>query len=403
MESFVCVFCEKPFRVDPYQTFCSQCHEPLLYEDSQKEKKFHLEKKHPLEILSDFLPLARVNTDLSLGEGNTPLIRLKNVEKNHNFPLLFAKNETVNPTHSFKDRGTAVAVQKAISFGFKRIGTVSTGNMAASTAAYGARAGLKTFVLVKEDTPTEKLVSTGIYNPLLIKINGDYGELFRKSFSVGKQHDIYFMNSVDPFRIEGYKATGFEIFLQLNREVPDFVFVPVSSGGHLIGIMRAFQDLNQHGFIEKYPYFVGVQAEGCSPIAQAVAGGKSRVERIKKAETIAHAISNPDPPAGNLLLRMIKEMGGLILSVSDKKILEAQRLLAELEGIFVQPASATTLAGLLQFTKLEKFKSDHTIVMILTGSGLKAAKAVSPSSIRVLHSTLSELPHIIKSVSSQTS
>jgi threonine synthase len=398
MESFICAFCAQSYPVDPFQTFCPTCHEPLLYAEIRKKKEFHFKYEHSLEILSDFLPLLSINTDLSLGEGNTPLICLKNIEKKFKLPPLFAKNETVNPTHSFKDRGTVVAVQKAISLGFQRIGTVSTGNMAASTAAYGARASLKTFVLVKEDTTSEKLAAAGIYNPVLIKVRGDYGELFRTSFLIGKKNNIYFMNSVDPFRIEGYKATGFEIFLQHNRVIPDFIFVPVSSGGHLIGIMRAFQDLKQYGFTHQYPTFIGVQAEGCSPIASAFEKNRNKVERIRKAKTIAHAISNPDPPAGNLLLRMIREMGGVILSVSDEKILEAQRLFAELEGIFVQPASATTLAGLLAFKKQQKLKKDSAVVLILTGSGLKSSSMLTLSNIRIQSSSLSDLSKIIKSV-----
>jgi threonine synthase len=369
-----------------------------LVTDSREKRKFHFTNQHSLQIFSDFLPLSNIDTDLSLGEGNTPLIHLRNVEKKDKLPPLFAKNETVNPTHSFKDRGTAVAVQKALSFGFERIGTVSTGNMAASTAAYGAKAGLKTTILVKEETTNEKLIAAGIYNPVLIKVRGDYGELYRTSLLLGKENNIYFMNSVDPFRIEGYKATGFEIFLQLNQIIPDFIFVPVSSGGHLIGIMRAFQDLKQHGFTKKYPYFVGVQAEGCSPVASAYKRKKVNVQRIWKAKTIAQAISNPDPPAGNLLLRMIRDMGGAILSVPDEKILEAQRLLAELEGLFVQPASATTLAGLFAFKEQKHLKKDNTVVLILTGSGLKASSTLTLSKMSILHSSLSDLSKIIKSV-----
>ena len=138
MEVFVCVFCQKTYPVDPYRTFCPQCQEPLLCKEPKKDKNFHHEKKHPLEIMLDFLPLDHVNRNLSLWEGNTPLIRLKNMENAFKLPALFAKNETANPTLSFKDRGTALAMQKAISLGIKKIGTVSTGNMAVSTAAYGA-------------------------------------------------------------------------------------------------------------------------------------------------------------------------------------------------------------------------------------------------------------------------
>jgi threonine synthase len=400
MEAFVCLFCQKTFPVDPFHTFCPECREPLLYNWPQTEKKFRLSKDHPLDIVLDFLPLDHVNQDLSLGEGHTPLIRLKNVEKKFRLPSLFAKNETVNPTFSFKDRGTSVAIQKAVTFDIKKIGTVSTGNMAASTAAYGAKAGLPTLVLVKEDTPQEKLLSIGMHGANIVKVEGDYGELFRKSLRLGPQVRTYFMNSVDPFRIEGYKVTAFEIFLQLNHGSPDYIFVPVSAGGHLVGIIRAFQELKQQGFMQKYPCFIGIQAKGCAPIVRAFQSGRTKVDRITKADTIAHAISNPDPPAGNLLFRLIKETGGFLLSVSDEKILAAQRLLAELEGLYVQPASATTLGGLIEFARHNKLEPTSKSVLILTGSGLRTPKTTALSASPILQSTLGDLENIIPSIQS---
>jgi threonine synthase len=339
-----------------------------------------------------------VNPDLSLGERITPLIRLNNVEKKFQIPILFAKNETVNPTFSFKDRGSSVAIQKAVSLGISKIGTVSTGNMAASTAAYGAKAGLKTILLVKEDTPQEKIQSIGMHSPIMVKVKGDYGDLFRKSLDLGPKVRTYFMNSVDPFRIEGYKVTAFEIFLQLNHGSPDYIFVPVSAGGHLVGIIRAFQDLKRQGFIQRFPHFVGIQAEGCSPVARAFQSGQTKVQRIKKANTIAHAISNPDPPAGNLLLRLIKETGGSIFSIPDEKILLAQQTLAEQEGLYVQPASATTLGGCIEFAKRRKLEPSSRIVLVLTGSGLRAPKTKDISSRRILHSSLDDLESVVRSV-----
>lgn len=398
METFFCTRCGKVFPLDPYHTLCPACQEPLLYNPAKKAMKFRLKKDHPLEIMLDFLPLPSVNRDLSLDEGNTPLIRLKSIQKKFDLPPLFAKNETVNPTHSFKDRGTVVAIQKAAILGTNRIGTVSTGNMAASTAAYGARAGLETVVLVKEDTPEEKLISSAIHHPLLVRVEGDYGTLFRKSLSLAAEVGIYFANSVDPFRIEGYKVTGFEIFFQLDRHSPDILILPVSAGGHLVGLIRAYQDLKEQGYIRKYPNFVGVQAEGCSPVARSFTRGEMQVKRIEKAKTIAHAISNPDPPAGNLLLRLIRSVGGEILSVPDERILESQSLLAELEGLFVQPASATVLAGLLELAKRHgKLRSESKIVIILTGSGLRSTKSVLLSGISMTHSSLADLPQILKS------
>jgi threonine synthase len=398
MEAFACQFCQKFFPIDPFQTFCPDCHEPLLYKKSQMEKKFHLKKDHPLEAMLDFLPLDHVNRELSLEEGNTPLIRLMNIEQRLGLPSLFAKNETVNPTFSFKDRGTAVAVQKAAAFGIEKIGTVSTGNMAASTAAYGARAGLKTLVLVKEDTPREKLLSISVHNPVMVRVKGDYGKLFRKSLSLAAEMGVYFMNSVDPFRLEGYKVTGLEIYIQLAQQVPDYIFVPVSAGGHLVGIIRAFQELKRQGYIQKYPRFIGVQANGCSPIAQAFQSGSTEVKRVEKADTVALAISNPDPPAGNLLLRLIKETGGSLISIPDENILAAQRILAEQEGLYVQPASATTLGGLIAFAKKQKLERSSRAVLILTGSGLRAPRKTSPLSSRTPQSSLADLRILMKSI-----
>jgi threonine synthase len=398
MEYLECIFCQKKFPLDIFNPFCPQCREPLLCPAPQKKRAFSPEKSWPLERFLDFLPLLRVDPIFSLGEGNTPLIRLDRVIKEFNLSPVFVKNEAHNPTSSFKDRGTAVAVQKAVSLGMGRIGTVSTGNMASSTAAYGAKAGLETLVLLKEDTPDDKLLQIGIHKPKLIRVRGDYGELFYKSFSIGRRHNSYFMNSVDPFRIEGYKLTGFEIFLQLDRRIPRFLFVPVSAGGHLTGLIRAFLDLRREQFAPYVPTIVGVQAQGCSPLAQAFASGKAKVERIKKAETIAHAISNPDPPAGNIVLKLIRENKGMIITVSDEEILEAQRILAELEGIFCQPASATVLAGLLKLSKEMKMDKNDPVVLVITGSGLKALESLKSFKTDALDSSLSDLEGTIDSL-----
>jgi threonine synthase len=301
-----------------------------------------------------------------------------------------------NPTSSFKDRGTAVAVQKAVAMGFEKIGTVSTGNMAASTAAYGARAGLRTTILLKEETPLPGLLAAGIFGPRLIRVRGDYGRLFELSLEIGRDLGVWFMNSVDPVRIEGYKLTGFEIFRQLGDEIPDFIIVPVSSGGHFIGLVRAFEDLAGNGLSDRFPTFIGVQAEGCGPLASAFAGGRGYYERLDRAQTIAHGISNPAPPAGNIVLKMTRDHGGLIISASDEEILAAQRLLAEREGLFVQPESAVTLAGLLKLIRNGRIRRGDRTVLVLTGSGLKAAKALESQPIGVEETGLEDLAGTIR-------
>jgi threonine synthase len=284
-----------------------------------------------------------------------------------------------------------VAIQKAVDIGFKKVGTVSTGNMAASTAAYGARAGLETYVLLKEGTARPSVQAAGVFGPRLVTVRGDYGRLFYESLRIGRKMGVYFMNSIDPFRIEGYKVTGFEIYLQLGRRVPHTVFVPLSSGGHLLGLMRAFEDLRRAGFVSEYPTFVGVQAEGCAPLVRAFESGREKYERLTETRTIAHAISNPAPPAGNAVLKMIKEHNGLLVSVSDDEMLRAQRRLASSEGLFCQPESAVTLAGLTKLREMNRMAADGDTVLVLTGSGLKATQALDSLALNVENIGLEEL------------
>ena len=391
MSQLECLFCLKKYPLDLFNPFCPECGEPMLFFSSRRRRKFALDKNLALEKFLDFLPLSKIDPRLSLGEGNTTLVQLPRLMQKYRLPAVLAKNETMNPTGSFKDKGTSVAVQKACAAGIKRIGTVSTGNMAASTAAYGAKAGLKTFVFLKDDSTPEKRLSTGIHGAVLFQVRADYGKLFDKSYEIGKNNNIYFMNSIDPLRIEGYKMTGFEIFLQLGCRAPRYLFVPVSSGGHLIGLIRSFQDLKKEGFLRHLPIFVGVQARGCSPLARAYEQGKSRYQKLSRAETIAHAISNPSPPGGNLVLKLIKENRGLILAVTDREILQAQKDLANYEGIFCDPASATTWAGLIKLAKSRRFRPNDESVLVITGSGLKSMETLEEQDIAVHKVSLGRL------------
>jgi threonine synthase len=339
----------------------------------------------------DFLPLAKFDRTLSLGEGGTPLQPLTRLMAKFGLPPIYAKNEAMNPTGSFKDRGSIVAIHKAKAMGFKTVGTISTGNMAGSTAAYAAKAGLRSVIFVKEDTPKEKILAAGIFGALVVKVRGEYAALFRKSFEIGRSRGIYFMNSVDPYRIEGYKVTGFEIFDQLGGRAPDLVFVPVSAGGHLIGLIRAYQDLTTAGYLKKSPRFVGVQAKGCAPIARAFESGKDRIAPFPNPRTVAHAISNPSPPGGNFVLRLIAENGGAMESVSDDEILRAQRLLAEYEGIFCDPASATTLAAVFRMARRKAFSGRERIVLVITGSGLKTIEDLDIAELDVHEAGIDDL------------
>ena len=393
MEHLKCSLCGGIYPVDVFNTFCFECRSPLLFEYGQKKRELYPEKGNPLEVCIDFLPLEHVDPSLDIGLTRTPLLELRRIGESLNLPPVYAKLENMQPTGSFKDRGTSVAVQKAKSLGLTKIGTVSTGNMAASTAAFGAKAGLRTYILVKEDTGEEKILSTGIFGSTVFKTGGDYGELFKKSLEIGKRNGIFFMNSVDPFRIEGYKTLSFELFLQLDRSPPELIFVPVSAGGHLIGLIKAFEELLEQRYIKRIPTFIGVQAEGCSPIRTAYAQGMDRVNRIPEGDTIAHSISNPDPPGGNVVLKKLREHHGSMLQVSDEEILRAQRILAEKEGIFCLPASAAALAGARKYTSEHQLgpKSPEKIVLVLTGTGLKGLSQLDISTMKVMEIKVEDL------------
>ncbi len=393
MDKLECVLCGQTFDWNPGLRFCPDCREPLVVAPNAKagKRRIHEDRDYPLAKYQDFLPLEALEPRLNLGEGNTPLVPLNKLGAELGNRRAFAKNEAQNPTGSFKDRGTAVAVQKALALGFKRIGTVSTGNMAASTAAYGARAAMDTYVLLKEGTSSLSLRAAGIFGPTLVSVEGDYGRLFTRSLELGRDLGIYFMNSVDVFRLEGYKVTGFEIFTQLGHQAPRFLFVPLSSGGHLLGLMRAFEDLEREGLISRYPTFVGVQAAGCAPLVKAFESGREKYERLDAVMTIAHAISNPAPPAGNAVLKKIRDHGGVLIGVSDEEMLGAQRALAEAEGLFCQPESATTMAGWKKLAAKGAIAEDDISVLVLTGSGLKAPHVLESQPFSVHQFLLADL------------
>jgi len=346
-----CPICGRTYE-RPVQR-CS-CGEPVEFELFRGEPYIG---KSVWERFWDFWPVK--NLEFSLGEGDTPLLKSRLGDE---FGIkLYLKNETVNPTWSFKDRGTFLAMSYALKAGYKTVGTVSTGNMAASVAAYAARFGLKAKILVSESAGDEKLKAVSVYGGEVIRVLGDYGRLYFESLKLGEKLGVYFINSDNPFRIEGYKGIAFEIAEEMS---PDHVLIPTSSGGLFRGVAKGFLELYESGLIDYLPKLIAVQAEG-SPICRAFRGGKEKVER-SGVRTIAKAIANPYPPSGNAVLKLLRELDWGCVAVSDDEIRKAQERLAH-EGFFVQPASATGIAALKKLNLPEGAK----VVSILTGSGLR--------------------------------
>lgn len=392
----ICTKCKKTFPIDQIYPRCDICNEPLELEKVRTGKihKGNILNQTILERYAAFFPFTRIDKAISLHEGFTPLVESPGLSSELGIKNILFKNESQNPTWSFKDRGTISGIQHAIGLGYKRIGTVSTGNMAVSVAAYGAKTGLKTLILVSTSLPPEKLNPIAIYDPILLRVSGDYAKLYFDSLEIGKQNDLYFINSDVPFRVEGYKTIAFEICEQMNFEAPDCVVVPTSSGGNIRGILKGFEEFKLCGLIDKVPKMVCAQASGCSPIYNAYISNAEVISRVENPHTIAHAIENPYPPSGNEVLRRIRENGGTVVAVTDEEILVAQEQLAKI-GIFAQPASAVPLASVKKLKKQNFIGENDAVVSIVTGSGLKDTTVLEKHNLRILDCESEDLSKLI--------
>jgi threonine synthase len=348
------------------------------------------------ERYAPFYPYLNPNPRLSLGEGQTSLLPSAYLKDKIGIKDLLFKNETQNPTWTFKDRGTACSIQNASALRYKRFGTLSSGNMGASVAAYGGRSGMETFIMLKDNVVREKIDALTVYGASAFKVYGDYAQLYKRLLEIGTDYNIYFSLSDDPLRVEGYKTLAFEIFEQMQGQLPDYLAVPLGSGGLCRGILKGFEELRTANFTSAIPKFIGVQARGNSPIVDAFEKGCERVEHFKNSLTLDHVLENPYPPSGNQVLRKLKTNDGMLLKVGNQEILNAMLLLSQ-EGIFAQPASATSLAGLIQAKKKELIRSDSCAVVVVTGSGLKYPPVLKEFDFSMVSVELDELPQVLES------
>ena len=311
---------------------------------------------------------------LASGTGGTPLYRLAALD-DYAGCTLRVKHEGVNPTGSFKDRGTAVAVSHVAATGGDWIGTVSHGNMALSTAAYAASAGLECAVFVPAHTPASRLETIGQHGPHVFAVDGDYGRLYEETLALADETGVRFVNSDTPLRVAGQKTVAYEIVEALPTDPPDAIALPVSSGGHASGVWKALRELRAVGLLDSLPRIYLVQAAACDPIAAAYREDRAEVTPVTPGETIAVSIANPDPPSGTRALAAVRETGGAVCSVDDDAISEAGERLATDAGLSVEPSSATALAGVRELARRGEIAPDDSVVLVLTGSGYKYQEA----------------------------
>lgn len=312
----------------------------------------------------DFLPIEGCTPIVSLNEGNTPLISADNLARIIGFKgKLFLKYEGLNPTGSFKDRGMTVAISKALEAGKKAVICASTGNTSASAAAYAAKAGLKAFVLLpKGAVALGKLSQAVMYGAKVIAVQGNFDDALYIVRKIGELLPVEIVNSVNPYRIEGQKTGAFEICDALGTS-PDYHFIPVGNAGNITAYWKGYKEYYRAGKVKNLPKMIGWQAEGSAPIVKGYP--------IKNPQTIATAIRIGNPYSWQQALQATQESGGLIDAVSDDEILYAYKMIASTEGVFCEPASAASVAGLIKMVREGHFKGGELVVCTLTGNGLK--------------------------------
>ena len=319
----------------------------------------------------DFLPITPDTPLFSLGEGDTPLVRCNGLEKEIGCGELYFKLEGCNPTGSFKDRGMVVAIAKALEAGSQVIMCASTGNTSASAAAYAAYCGLTAIIIVpKGNIALGKLAQAIAHGAKIIALEGNFDQALGIARSLTEKHPVTLVNSVNPNRIEGQKTAAFEIIDALG-DAPDYLFIPVGNAGNITAYWKGFVEYYQAGRAGSKPSMMGFQAEGAAPIV--------RGHIIEKPQTVASAIRIGNPASWQKAATARDESGGIIDMVSDEEIMAAHRLMATKAGIFGEPASAASLAGLIKLSQKGMDFSPKRVVCVVTGTGLKDADTVLKS------------------------
>ncbi|MFC2022866.1 threonine synthase [Chloroflexota bacterium] len=331
-------------------------------------------KKGVLLQYKDILPLTSATALFTLGEGDTPLVRCDRLGEEVGCGELYFKLESCNPTGSFKDRGMVVAVAKAVEEGSRALVCASTGNTSASAAAYAAFCGLTAVIIVpRGKIAMGKLTQAIVYGARIITIDGNFDQALKLVLALTEKHPVTLVNSVNPYRIEGQKTAAFEI-IDVLGDAPDYLFIPVGNAGNITAYWKGFTEYYRIGRAGHLPQMMGFQAEGAAPIV--------RGHVVERPETVASAIRIGNPASWQRATAARDESGGIIDMVSDNEILAAQRLMAAKGGVFGEPASAASLAGLIKLSQRGMDFSQKRVVCVVTGNGLKdtetAVKGAEP-------------------------
>jgi threonine synthase len=378
-----CRECGRAYEVAPLHV-CEWCFGPLeaAYNYDAIADSISREKiaAGPPSIwrYADLLPTDR-GSAVDLGAGFTPLVRAERLAGALGLGELWIKNDTLNPTNSFKDRVVAVGLSKALEFGFKTAACASTGNLANSVAAHATRAGMKSYVFIPSNLESGKVIATAIYGGNVVAVDGNYDDVNRLCAELAGTYPWAFVNvNLRPYYAEGSKTLAFETAEQLGWRFPDHVVVPMASGSQLTKIRKGFEELHKVGLIDEEPdvRVSGAQALGCSPIASAFLSGSDTIKPVKP-DTIAKSLAIGNPADGYFALDVVRQSGGGMAAVTDAEIIDGMKLLARTEGIFTETAGGVTIATLKKLTEEGVIRPDECVVAYVTGHGLKTLEALT--------------------------
>lgn len=362
----VCEFCFGPLEVD--------------YDYERMAEAVSREKIEagPLSIwrYRELLPVEGKDI-IDIATGYTPLVKADNLAAELGLGKLYLKNDTANPTYSFKDRVVSVALTRAREFGYDTVACASTGNLANSVAAYAAKAGFRAFIFIPADLEAGKIISSAIYSPYLVGVKGSYDDVNRLCSEIAGEFKWAFVNiNIRPYYAEGSKTLAYETAEQLGWRLPDHVVVPVASGSLLTKILKGIKELERLGLVSEKPVKItGAQAAGCAPVAAAFKKGTLDIRPVKP-DTVAKSLAIGNPADGYFALKAVQETGGFVEDVTDKEIVAGVKLLARTEGIFAETAGGVTIAVLKKLAEAGLIKADEEVVAYITGVGLKTLEAV---------------------------
>jgi threonine synthase len=378
LDHLVCPKCSRQYAKGRIHALCT-CGSPLLvcYDLRTARKSFRrdcLQARPPtMWRYREMLPVQDPASVVSLGEGFTPLLHARRLGEKLGLSRLYIKEEAANPTGSFKARGLCAAVSMAVELGVRRLAIPSAGNAAGAMAAYGAHAGLESFIFMPADTPKANVREAQVFGATVELVDGlitDCGRIVAERKEREGWYDVSTLK--EPYRIEGKKTMGYELAEQFDWQLPDLVLYPTGGGTGLIGMWKAFAEMEALDWIDsRRPRMVTVQSSGCAPIVRAFHAGASSAEPWEDARTIASGLRVPRAIGDFLILEALRKSGGTALAVDDREIVEAMRLCGRLEGVFLCPEGAACIPALQSLVREQRVGSDEVVVLFNTGTGLK--------------------------------